>query len=123
MLPEKMKQILTHEGVVAIVTQGKDEPHVVNTWNTYIQITGDERLLVPVGGMEDTEANIERNNKVQLTMGSREVKGLHGEGSGFLVIGTMTFLKEGREFDLVKDKYPWARAAGEIKINNAIETL
>jgi flavin reductase (DIM6/NTAB) family NADH-FMN oxidoreductase RutF len=123
MLPEKMKEVLTHEGVVAIVTQGEKEPHVVNTWNTFIQVTGDERLLVPVGDMEETEANIAKNNKVQVTMGSREVKGLHSEGAGFLVIGAMTFLKEGREFDLVKDKHPWARAAGEIKINNVIETL
>jgi flavin reductase (DIM6/NTAB) family NADH-FMN oxidoreductase RutF len=123
MLPEKMKEVLTHEGVVAIVTQGEKEPHVVNTWNTFIQVTGDERLLVPVGDMEETEENIARNSKVQVTMGSREVKGLHSDGAGFLVIGDMTFLKEGREFDLVKDKHPWARAAGEIKINKVIETL
>ena len=36
MLNEKLLEILSHpaDGEVAIVTQGTDGPHVVNTWNS-----------------------------------------------------------------------------------------
>ena len=30
MIPEKLLEVLRHEGVVAIATQGLDGPHVVN---------------------------------------------------------------------------------------------
>lgn len=32
-IPEKLLQVLKHEGVVAIATQGEEGPHLVNTWN------------------------------------------------------------------------------------------
>lgn len=123
MIPEKMMQVLQHEGVVAIATQGDNEPHLVNTWNSYIQVVDGERLLFPVGGMKTTESNIEKNNKVKVTFGSRDVEGFHSMGTGFSISGTMTFIKEGAEIDLIKQKYPWARAAGEIKIDSVIQTL
>lgn len=31
MIPEKMMEVLQHEGVVAIATQGDDGPHLVNS--------------------------------------------------------------------------------------------
>ena len=40
-LPEKFYDVLQHEGVVAIVSWGNDEPHMVNTWNTYLVVTDD----------------------------------------------------------------------------------
>jgi hypothetical protein len=67
-IPEKMLQVLSHEDVVAIATQGEDDPHLVNTWNSYIKITGDGRLLFPAGRMNTTESNIEKNNHVLLTV-------------------------------------------------------
>ena len=74
MLPEMFLQVLKHEGVVAIATQGDGHPHLVNTWNSYVQITADEHLLVPVGGMNRTEQNVLKNDAVLLTLGSREVE-------------------------------------------------
>ena len=40
MLNEKLLEVLSHpaDGIVAIVTQGKEEPHVVNTWNSYVHV-------------------------------------------------------------------------------------
>lgn len=35
MVPEKLIQILKHEGMVTITTQGTNEPHLVNIWNSY----------------------------------------------------------------------------------------
>ena len=50
MIPDKMLQVLKCEGVVAVVTMGDNIPHVVNTWNSYLSITQDDQLLIPVGG-------------------------------------------------------------------------
>lgn len=123
MIPEKMLDVLKFEGVVAIVTQGEKDPHVVNTWNSYLKITEDGRLLAPVGGMKTTESNIQKNNKILMTMGSREVQGFQSKGTGFLISGTAEFVYEGSKFDEMKQKFPWARAVLEIKPDSITQTL
>ena len=125
MLNEKLLEVLSHpaDGEVAIVTQGIDGPHVVNTWNSYINITPDGRMLIPAGRMNKTEINIESNHLVKLTIGSREVHGLSYKGTGFLISGTAKFVKEGQVFNMVKEKYSWARAALEITILTTVQTL
>ncbi len=57
---------------------GQEGPHMVNTWNSYIRITDDERILIPVGYMHRTEANIAFNNQVLITLGSRKVDWKYG---------------------------------------------
>lgn len=123
MIPDKMLEILKYEGVVAIATMGGDGPHMVNTWNSYIVVTQDGHLLLPVGGMIRTEANVGKNNNILLTLGSREVEGFHGPGAGFLIKGTAVFIKSGEQFDIVKKRFSWARAAMEIAILSATQTL
>ncbi len=124
MLPDTFLRVLQHEGVVAIATQGRDgRPHLVNTWNSYVQITSDGVLLVPAGGMHRTEANVSANDIVLLTAGSREVEGKHGLGTGFLVTATAKFVCAGAEFDLIKAKFPWARAALKMSIAEITQTL
>jgi len=125
MLNEKLLEVLSHpaDGEVAIVTQGIDGPHVVNTWNSYVRIIPDGRLLIPVGRMNETEKNIARNNMVKLTIGSREVQGLSYKGTGFLITGTAKFVKEGPMFNVIKEKFSWARAALEITIETVVQTL
>lgn len=123
MIPDKMLEILKYEGVVAIATMGGDGPHMVNTWNSYIVVTQDGHLLLPVGGMIRTEANVGKNNNILLTLGSREVEGFRGPGAGFLIKGTAVFIKSGEQFDIVKKRFSWARAAMEITILSATQTL
>ena len=125
MLNEKLLEILSHpaDGEVAIVTQGTDGPHVVNTWNSYINTTSDGRMLIPVGGMNKTEKNVGENQLVKLTIGNREVQGLNYKGAGFLITGTAEFAKDGPEFNLIKAKFPWARAVLEITIETTVQTL
>jgi hypothetical protein len=99
LLPEKFLDVLKHEGVVAIATQGLDgRPHLVNTWNSYVQISSGGHLLLPVGRMNHTENNVSENNTVLLTMGSREVEGQYGPGTGFLITGTAEFLSADADF-------------------------
>lgn len=123
MIPEKMLEVLKHEGVVAIVTEGKEGAHIVNTWNSYIKVRENEKILIPAGTMKTTEANIQYNDKVLITLGSREVQGFNGPGTGFLIEGTARFIKEGSEFEEVKQRFPWARAAVEVTIKSATQTL
>ncbi len=125
MLNEKLLEILSHpaDGEVAIVTQGTDGSHVVNTWNSYINIMPDGKMLIPVGGMKKTETNVGENQLVKLTIGSREVQGLNYKGAGFLITGTARFAKEGAEFNLIRAKFAWVRAVLEITIETSVQTL
>jgi hypothetical protein len=109
--------------VVAIVTLSKEEPHIVNTWNSYIHVTTDDKLLIPAGFMYRTENNIKENNKVWLTIGSREVQGKMYKGTGFSIKGTARFLTDGTEFETMKEKYNWIRAVLEVTIGSAVQTL
>ena len=98
MIPDKMRDVLKKDGVVAIATLGQDGPHLVNTWNSYVRIADDERLLIPAGYMHRTEANITTNNNVLITVGSSKVAGKNGPGTGFLIKGTAAFITSGPDF-------------------------
>jgi hypothetical protein len=123
MIPEKFKEVLRHEGVVAIATLGQDGPHMVNTWNSYLQVTNTERILIPVGYMRRTEANIAYNDQVLITLGSREVTGNIGAGTGFLIKGTASIEASGSDFDATRARFPWARAVMAVTANSIEQTL
>lgn len=123
MIPEKFKEVLSHEGVVAIVTNGPEGVHVANTWNSYLSIAQGEKIFIPVGGMNTTESNIKENNRVLITVGSREVQGFHSKGTGFLITAGANFLYSGNEYEQVKQKFPWIRAVLEITPDSIKQTL
>jgi hypothetical protein len=122
-IPEKMTQVLEKDGVVAIATLGQNGPHMVNTWNTYIRVTEDGRLLIPAGYMQVTEANVAFNEQVLVPLGSSKVAGLHGAGTGFLIKGKATFIATGPDFEVLKAKFAWARAALAITPKSITQTL
>ena len=122
-IPETLLEVLKKDGVVAIATLGPDGPHMVNTWNTYIRLSEDGRLLIPAGYYHKTEANIAVNNQVLVTLGSIKVQGRNGPGTGFLIKGTASFLTTGPDFDAMKSRFGWARAVLAIKIDSATQTL
>jgi hypothetical protein len=117
MLTEKFYEVLKTEGVVSIVSWGVDEPHVTNTWNSYLIVTDDERLLVPAAGLRSTEKDVNQNNKVKVTLGSREVMGFNNyQGTGFLLEGTARFFESGSEYDMMKEKFPFLNRVLEITV-------
>jgi hypothetical protein len=122
MIPEALLEIMKQDGVVAIATLGQDGPHMVNTWNSYLRISAEGRLLIPAGYMHRTEANISFNPNVLLTLGSSKVKGLHGPGAGFLIKGTAAFIFSGPDFDLLKKNFDWLRATLAVTIESATQT-
>jgi predicted pyridoxine 5'-phosphate oxidase superfamily flavin-nucleotide-binding protein len=122
-LPETLLEVLKKDGIVAIATLGSDGPHMVNTWNSYVRVSEEGRLLIPAGYFHKTEANITANNQVLVTLGSSKVQGLHGPGTGFLIKGTAAFLKEGPEYDATKSTFGWARAVLSITVDSATQTI
>ncbi len=123
MIPDKMLEVLKHDGVVAIATLGKDGPHMVNTWNSYLKITDDGRILIPAGYMHHTEANIAFNSNVLITLGSSKVAGNIGPGTGFLIKGTAAFITTGPDYEVMKNKFTWARAALAVTVASVTQTL
>ena len=122
MIPEKLLEILKQDGVVAIATLGQDGPHMVNTWNSYVRVSADGRLLIPAGYMHRTEANIEFNPNVLITLGSSKVPGLHGPGAGFLIKGTASFVTSGSDFDVLKAIFSWLRATLAVTPDTVTQT-
>ena len=118
-LPENFYEVLQHEGVVAIISWGKDEPHVVNTWNSYLVVTEDERILIPAYGMRKTEKNVIENNKVKLTLGSKEVIGFQNyQGTGFLIEGTAAYIESGETYDMMKEKFSFLTRVLEVTVTS-----
>jgi hypothetical protein len=95
---------------------------MVNTWNSYIRVSADGRLLIPAGYMHRTEANIEFNPHVLITLGSSKVPGLHGPGAGFLIKGTASFVTSGPDFDVLKAKFNWLRATLAVTPDTVTQT-
>ena len=106
---EKFFEVLKHEGVVSIVSWGNGEANIVNTWNSYLVIK-DDRILLPAAGMNSTEADVKVNNKVKVTL-------------GFLIKGTANFIESGKDFDMMKEKYPFLRKVLEIKVESVKQLL
>ena len=123
-LPQKFYDVLNHEGVVAIVSWGEGEPHVVNTWNSFLVITEDERILIPAYGMRKTEKNVNVNNRVKLTVGSKEVVGYKDyQGTGFLIDGTAGYLESGSTYDMMKEKFSFLTRVIEITVKAIKQTI
>ena len=124
MLTEKFFDVLTKEGVVSIVSRGIDEPHVVNTWNSYLEVTSDERILIPAYAMRRTEKNVNQNNKVKIALGSKEVLGYKDyQGTGFVLEGTAKYLESGSDFDMMKQKFSFLTRVLEVTVTSAKQML
>ncbi|MFZ4591898.1 MAG: pyridoxamine 5'-phosphate oxidase family protein [Ignavibacteria bacterium] len=122
-LSEKFLEVLQHEGVVSIVSWGL-ETHVANTWNSYLVVTDDERILIPAYGFRKTEKNVNVNNKVKLTLGSKDVIGNNDyQGTGFLINGTAKYISSGDEYNFMKKKFSFLTRVLEITVENAAQML
>jgi hypothetical protein len=123
MIPEKMMEVLGHEGVVAIVSSAEGEAHVVNTWNSYLVVKDGNKLLIPAYAMRHTEKNTTKNPELKLTLGSREVQGFRSPGTGFLITGTARFLKDGADWDMMKAKFSFLTRVLEVTLSSVKQTL
>lgn len=123
MLTEKFYEVLEHEGVVSITSWGVDEPHVTNTWNSYL-VAKDNKILIPAAGLRSTEKDVNENNRVKVTLGSKEVLGFNNyQGTGFLIEGTAKFIDSGSDFDMMKEKFSFLNRVLEITVTSAKQLL
>ena len=47
MFNESFIEVLNHEGVVSVTSWANEKAHVANTWNSYLFLTADNRILIP----------------------------------------------------------------------------
>lgn len=125
MLNEKLLDVLSHpvDGAVTMVTTGDDGSHLVNTWNSYIVVTPDDKLLIPASGYNKTEKNLSVHNEIILSIASKEIEGYRAKGTGFIVKGSARFVKSGEDFDRMKERFSWIRAVLEITVITAKQML
>ena len=122
-LSEKFLEVIKHEGVVSIMSWGV-EPHLVNTWNSYLVVTKDERILIPAYGFRKTQKNVEVNNKVKIALGSKDILGYKDyQGTGFIIEGTARYIESGGEYDNMKSKFSFLTRVLEITVDNAKQML
>jgi len=123
-LPEKFYDVLKHEGVVAIVSWGNEDPHVVNTWNSYLVVTDEEHILIPAYGMRKTEKNILVTGRVKMTLGSKEVLGYKDyQGTGFMIDGTAVYLESGVTYDMMKAKFSFLTRVLDVTVTGIKQTI
>lgn len=122
-LSEKFLEVIKFEGVVSIMSWGI-EPHLVNTWNSYLVVTEDERILIPAYGFRKTQKNVDVNNKVKIALGSKEVLGYKDyPGTGFMIEGTARYFESGQEYDMMKSKFSFLTRVFEITVDKAKQML
>ena len=110
---------------VTIVTNGKDGPHVVGNWGDYMRLLGikEDTIILPAGRYRKTEENLRENNRVQLLVASKKVQGSRSPGQGCLIVGAAEVLNSGAIVDAVKAKFPWARGALVVHIEEVQSQL
>lgn len=117
MLNQTFLDVMNHEGAVSIISSSSEAPgyHVVNTWNSYVRIEED-KLFIPAAGMHSVQKDVEKNNQVTLTMGSKEVIGTVGPGAGFHVHGTAEFIEDGAIYNQMKMEMPFLTRILQINV-------
>lgn len=102
---------------VAIVTQGDDGPHLAGHWNGYMFLDlEDEVVVFPVGRFNKTESNLRENGRIQLLVASKKVQGSKSPGQGCEIRGTGEIVASGKFVDAVRAKFPWARGALVVRV-------
>jgi hypothetical protein len=98
-----------HDGIVSVCSSSAaGRGHVANTWNKYLIITGDERILIPCFGFRETEKNVSHDPAVEVVVGSHEVPGKVGLGTGFLLTGKAEFQNSGDLYEQMCAKCSFA---------------
>ena len=96
------------------------------TWGEFVTALGvqdGKTILIPAGGYKQTEQNLSRNNAVELLVGTKQAQGKNGMGTGYRLTGTGKIVGDGEYLDLVKTRYPWARAALVVEVARAEQLM
>jgi len=122
----KCKEVLDKTEWVAIATCGDNGPHIVATWGGYVRALKTEDsgiIVIPAGFYNITEANLKKNNLVELLIASKQVQGTNGLGQGCSISGKGEIQTTGKFADLAKSKFSWARGALVITVEKVSTQL
>ena len=114
-LSEEVKQFIKGTEFMPIATSGDAGAHLVSTWggenkDGYVFIIDDETIAWPAGTYRKTEENVRKTEKVQTLVALRE------KHNGYRLEGTAKFIVNGPIHRMIKERFPWARAAVVMKI-------
>ena len=119
------RELLDKTEFLTIVTEGPDGPYLSGNWGDYLRRLGVEgdRIVLPAGHYHQTEKNLRSNNRVQVLVASRAVRGSHGPGQGCVLRGTGAIVTEGEAANKAKAAFPWARGALVIDVQSVAMQL
>ena len=82
-------------------------------------ITEDEHILIPAYGMRKTEKNVNINNRLKLTLGSKDVIGFQDyQGTGFLIEGTASYIESGDTYVMMKEKFSFLTRVLDVTVGS-----
>lgn len=118
MIPDRLKAALKEEGSAAFVTQGPKGPHLVATWNSYIDVLDGDTLLFPAGGYRKTEENLRSGSAVQMIVGGHVPQGI-----GFRLAGRAELEVGTPNHQRIRQRFPWARGAVVLRVTSVEQVL
>ena len=121
MLDALVLGVLKAEGSATFLTKGPEGPHLVATWQSYLDALDAETLVFPAGGYRVTEANLAQDPSVQMVIGRQ--RDAEGAALGFRLTGTAEVQAEGPLRDRMKARHPWCRAAVVMKVTGVERIL
>lgn len=120
MIDNAIKAVLSRESSAALATAGPDGPHLVATWNSYIELISESAIAFPAGGMRQTQANVEAGSPMQMIIGSKDET---GKGTGFRLTGRAEFQTGTPLHERMKLRFPWCRTAVVLHIDRVEKVL
>lgn len=121
MIDAAVRLAMAAEGPAAFVTTGAGGPHLVATWQSYLDVLDDSTIAFPAGGYRVTEGNLKAGSPVQMVIGSRGAAA--GSGIGFRLSGTASLESRGEVHERLRVKYPWCRAAVVFRVTKVERIL
>ena len=114
----KCRELIEKAEWVAIVTWGDDGSHLVATWGDYVRALGigDDEIIIPTYGYRKTEENLNKNNRVELLIASKQVQGSKSQGQGCRLSGRGEIQTSGDKAKLAQAKFSGARGALVVKV-------
>ncbi|WP_243288111.1 pyridoxamine 5'-phosphate oxidase family protein [Geothrix terrae] len=114
MLDATVLAVLEAEGSATFVTKGPEGPHLVATWQSYLEAVDATTLVFPAGGYRVTEANLARDPSFQMIIGRQ--RSAAGPAVGFRLSGTAEVQSGQALHERMKAKYPWCRGVVVMRV-------
>ncbi|WP_243293317.1 pyridoxamine 5'-phosphate oxidase family protein [Geothrix mesophila] len=121
MLDATVLAVLEAEGSATFVTKGPEGPHLVATWQSYLDAVDATTLVFPAGGYRVTETNLSHDPSVQMIIGRQ--RSAEGPAIGFRLSGTAEVQSGQALHERMKVKHPWCRGAVVMRVTKVERIL